>query len=447
MRRPRLRTHLRLRPRLPFPIPKRLSQEMGDWRRRVATLAGAIAIGVVALAFARAGDLAIGTFESLVARWAWLPLILTPAIFVTCAWLTRVAAPAAAGSGIPQVVAAVRNEEADDRLFSLRAGLAKITLTILALFGGASVGREGPTVQVGAAIMTATHRAAGAAIRRSVLIAGGAAGVAAAFNTPLAGIAFAIEELAIAYEQRMAALVMGAVILAGMTAQGIAGNYTYFGSIEATLPLHTVILAAPLAGLVGGALGGLFSRTLISTRQKVRASALFGPRPVVFALVCGLVVAGIGVASGGLTWGTGYEPARVALEGHSVSGWLGPAKFAATLATSLSGIPGGIFAPSLAVGAGFGEWLTWLFPADSHGAIVMLGMVAYFTGVVRAPLTAVIILTETTGNIGLLLPLFAAALVADWAGAMVCRERLYHALARDFLPQKAEPDETHPKPT
>jgi len=429
-----------------FAIPERLSQEMGDWRRRAATLVGAISIGIVALVFARAGDVALHGFEALAGTWTWLPIILTPAIFVTCAWLTRIAAPEAAGSGIPQVVAAVRSDSPSDMLFSLRAGLAKISLTVLALFGGASVGREGPTVQVGAAIMTATHRAAGAAVRRSVLIAGGAAGVSAAFNTPLAGIAFAIEELAIAYEQRMAALVMGAVIIAGMTAQGIAGNYTYFGSIDATLPLGTVIIAAPLAGLIGGALGGLFSQALLGMRRTVRAHRIFGKRPIIVALICGLVVAGIGIATGGLTWGTGYEPARIALEGESVSGWLGPAKFFATLATSLSGIPGGIFAPSLAVGAGFGEWLTWLFPADSHGAIVMLGMVAYFTGVVRAPLTAVIILTETTGNIGLLLPLFAAALFADWAGAMVCRERLYHALARDFMPPALAGEEKEDAP-
>lgn len=421
-----------------LPIPRRLSQDMGDWRRRLATLVGAVAIGLVALLFARAGDLALHMFEALAAGWFWLPLVLTPAIFVACAWLTRIAAAEASGSGIPQVIAAIRHDKASEQLFSLRAGLAKISLTVLALLGGASVGREGPTVQVGAAIMTATHRWTGAAMRRGVLIAGGAAGVSAAFNTPLAGIAFAIEELAIAYEQRMAALVMGAVIIAGMTAQGIAGNYTYFGEIHATLPLGTVLIGAPLAGLAGGALGGLFARGLIKARQRARTSRLFGPRPILLALICGLVVAAIGVSSGGLTWGTGYEPAKLALEGEAVSGWLGPAKFAATLATALSGIPGGIFAPSLAVGAGFGQWLTGLFPDAASGAIVMLGMVAYFTGVVRAPLTAVIIITETTGNIGLLLPLFAAALLADWAGAMVCRERLYHVLARDFMPPEED---------
>ncbi|QQN73436.1 chloride channel protein [Croceicoccus sp. YJ47] len=423
-------------PRLiPPALARRVSAvETGDWRRRIATLAGAVAIGLVALGFAWAGDLALHRFETLAARWPWAPMVLTPAIFALCAWLTWRFAPETGGSGIPQVLAAIRRDDARaDQLFSIKTALAKIGLTVLALFGGASVGREGPTVQLGAAIMTGTHRLTGAAMRRGVLISGGAAGVSAAFNTPLAGIAFAIEELAVAYEQRMAALVMGAVIIAGITAQGLAGNYVYFGALDASLPLHTVLIAAPLAGLIGGALGGGFSRLLLSLRARVRAGAL-GRRPVLLALGCGIVVAALGIATGGATWGTGYEPARLLLMGTEASPWLGPAKFAATLFTSLSGIPGGIFAPSLAVGAGFGQWLSLLFPDSAIGAIVMLGMVSYFTGVVRAPLTAVIILTETTGNIGLILPLFAAALFADWAGSLVCRKRLYHALAEDFMP-------------
>jgi len=422
-------------------IPQRLSAEVGDWRRRLATLLGAVSIGLVALVFAKASDLAIHTFEALTARWMWMPAILTPAIFVLCAWLTRQVASEATGSGIPQIIAAVRQEKPNEKLFSLHVGFTKISLTVLALLGGASVGREGPTVQVGAAIMVAFHRWSKAAVRRGVLIAGGAAGVSAAFNTPLAGIAFAIEELAIAYEQKLAALVMGAVIIGGITAQGLAGNYTYFGTLDTSLPLGTVLIAAPIAGLVGGALGGLFSQALLRSREAVRGSKLLGSHPILLALACGFVVAGVGLASGGLTWGTGYEPAKAALHGEAIGGWLGPAKFVATLATSLSGIPGGIFAPSLAVGAGFGQWLTWLFPDAQVGAMVMLGMVAYFTGVVRAPLTAVIILTEATNDIGLMLPLFVTALIADWAGAMVSRERLYHALAQDFMPEaKDEPE-------
>ena len=89
----------------------------------------------------------------------------------------------------------------------------------------------------------------------------------------------------------------------------------------------------------------------------------------------------------------------------------------------MAGLPGGIFAPSLAVGAGVGNLLRFLFPGDPASAVVILGMTAYFAGVVRAPLTAVIILSETTASRGLLLPMFAAAFIADWASQGVCREK------------------------
>ncbi|HTL65454.1 MAG TPA: chloride channel protein, partial [Pseudolabrys sp.] len=128
----------------------------------------------------------------------------------------------------------------------------------------------------------------------------------------------------------------------------------------------------------------------------------------------------------------GYGPTAMLLGGEDSAYWFGPAKFGSALATSVSGVPGGIFAPSLAVGAGFGDLLTPLFAHERTGLIVLMGMAGYFTGVVRAPLTAVIILSEATGSSGAILPLFATALIGDWAGALVCRERLYHALSKSF---------------
>ncbi|HZF46516.1 MAG TPA: chloride channel protein [Sphingomonadaceae bacterium] len=412
--------------------------ELPQWRRRLATLIGALLVGLVALLFARAGDLAQQAFSRMTGASPYLPLVITPLIFAAAAWLTGKIALEARGSGIPQVIAAARNPEGPDerRLVGLRAGVAKIMLTVGALFGGASVGREGPTVQLGAAIMVAAHRLLRVRVTPGVLIAGGAAGVAAAFNTPLAGIAFAIEELAVAYEQRVAVLAMGAVMIAGLTSQGIAGNYIYFGQVGAHLPLVTVLWAAPLLGIAGGVSGGLFSRLFLALRGPGgRWTARLRARPVLTSALCGVVVAAIGVATGGATWGTGYEPTREMLAGSGGAAWFGPAKLIATLATSASAIPGGIFAPSLAVGAGLGELMTPLFAPEQAGAIVLLGMVGYFVGVVRAPLTAVIILAETTSSTGMILPLFATALIADWAGAKVCKQRLYHTLAKGFMPQ------------
>ena len=100
-------------------------------------------------------------------------------------------------------------------------------------------------------------------------------------------------------------------------------------------------------------------------------------------------------------------------------------------------MPGGIFSPSLATGAGVGNLLCLLFPQDPRGAVVLLGMIAYFTGVVRAPLTAVIIIVEATASRGMILPLFASALIADASARLVCKQKLYHALAREFLSRPA----------
>jgi H+/Cl- antiporter ClcA len=407
-------------------------------------LTSAVLIGVLATLFAKAADFAQRNFANLTGDEPYAPLLLTPFLFVAIAALTRSLAPASRGSGIPQVIAASRNPDGETTagLLSARTAFAKAALSITALFGGASVGREGPTVQVAAAAMTQVHRLFRVRVTPGVLIAGGAAGVAGAFNTPLAGIAFAIEELAVAYEQRVAVLVMAAVMISGLTSQGVAGDYVYFGHMAANLPLRVVLVAAPIAGLVGGLCGGLFSRAFLMLRgPDGRWKGVLGKRPLVTALICGIIVAAIGVFAGGITWGTGYGPTKALLEGAQGSYWFGPEKFVSVLATSVSGMPGGIFSPSLAVGAGVGNLLARLFPADQSGAIVLLGMAGYFVGVVRAPLTAVIILSETTGSTSAILPLFATCLIGDWAGALICRERLYHALARDFMPTLHPPSE------
>ncbi|MCE7796013.1 chloride channel protein [Sphingobium sufflavum] len=404
------------------------------WRRRIAILGGAILVGLLALLFARLSDWAGEVFLSGAHRWWWLPLLATPAGFAGIVWLTRRLAPLASGSGIPQVIAASREPEAGMKaLVSARTVTTKFFLTIGALLFGASVGREGPTVQIAASIMGYAHRLMAIPLSASVYIAGGAAGVAAAFNTPLAGVAFAIEELAAAYEQRMTLLVMAAVLIAGMVSLGLAGDYVYFGVMRQTLSFSAALHAAPVAGLLGGLAGGLFSRLMLAAGTSAYTPmAWVRARPVRFAALCGLAVAALGVSTG-LTWGTGYQTANAVIAGSDVPIWFGATKFVTTLATAVSGLPGGIFAPSLSVGAGIGDMLRSVFPEYPSGAIVLLGMVAYFTGVVRAPLTAVIIISETTASRGLMMPLLASALIADFAAQLVCKERLYHGLSKRFI--------------
>jgi H+/Cl- antiporter ClcA len=418
-----------------------------DWRRRVVFWGGAIATGAVAVGFALGSELAIGVFERARSQWSWWPFVGAPAGLALAVWVTRRWLPGAEGSGIPQTIAALSlpTEAERDRVLSLRIAFGKILVALLALASGASIGREGPTVQVGASIMHSLRRYArfpAVDIDRGLILAGGAAGIAAAFNTPLAGVVFAIEELSRSFEERTSGVILMAVIIAGVTAMALVGNYTYFGSTAAELSDPRMWLVVPVCGIAGGLLGGLFSRTMLVMRTRLPSPVrrLHAQRPVLFAAACGLLVASIGWASGGTTFGTGYEEARAILqEGIDPPAGFFLLKALATLASYVTGIPGGIFAPSLAVGAGLGGQLHAWLPLAPAGAMVLLAMAAYFAGVVQAPLTALVIVTEMTDNRGLMLPLMAVVLLGRASSALVWREPLYRSLAQRYLPEATAP--------
>jgi H+/Cl- antiporter ClcA len=271
-----------------------------------------------------------------------------------------------------------------------------------------------------------------------LILAGAAAGVAAAFNTPLAGIVFGIEEMSRAFEARTSGLIIAAVIAAGLTSLALLGNYTYFGTSATMLKNGVDWLAVPLCGVAGGLAGGLFSRIVVLMAQGLPGvvGRAIKRHPVVFALVCGLVVAVCGLASGDTIYGTGYSQVKHALEtGAPLAHSFAPLKFAATLLSTISGIPGGIFAPSLAVGAGLGRDIAPLFPNAPLAAILLLGMVSYFAGVVQAPITAFVIVTEMTDNHAMVVPLMAASLIAYATSRLICHEGIYHALAKGFVSQ------------
>jgi H+/Cl- antiporter ClcA len=408
------------------------------WNRRLWFLTGAILVGLVSVAFALAANAANALFHRTAAYGAWVPFAVAPAGFALIRWLTIRWVPGSQGSGIPQAIAALAlGEAARRRLLSIKVAAGKVALTILGLASGASIGREGPSVQVGAAIMFALSRSASfpfEGMQRGLILAGGAAGVAAAFNAPLAGIVFAIEEMARSFEQRTISIVVTAVIVAGVVSLALQGNYAYFGRTAASLDLPAALPAILMCGLVGGLFGGLFSRALLAlSNGSVTLLAVWQKeRPVRFAALCGLALACVGTLSGGMIFGTGYEETHAMLTGRSGSEGFGIAKLAATLISYLSGIPGGIFAPSLAVGAGFGHNLALLFPSQPAGALLLLGMGAYFAGVVQAPLTAFVIVLEMTQNSELALPLMAATLIAHAVSRTVCPRPLYKQLARGF---------------
>lgn len=392
--------------------------------------------GLAAACFARLCDWAMETHAGLYAARPAFAVMLLPIGFALAVWITRRFAPEAAGSGIPQVIAAAEQRwrgRWGGRRVTLRTAAWKVVLAVWMLICGASIGREGPTVQVAAGITrTLTRGLRGGPGRRAMIIAGGAAGVAAAFNTPIAGVVFAFEELGRSFERRTHTTVILVVVVAGFTAYALQGDYAYFGALGRDSDLRAAWLAAPVLGVIGGLTGGLFSRTLawvIGPRDNP-LTRWRRARPVLFAFLCGLAAAGAALASGGVTFGAGYLEARALLHddaggGLNLASW----KFVATLAAAVSGAPGGIFAPSLAIGAGMGSALSETYLAFAGREAVVLGMAGYLSGVVQAPLTSAVILMEMTRDPGLVAPLMLTSLLARWVSALIMPTPIYHVLA------------------
>ncbi|MGY4515440.1 chloride channel protein [Lysobacter sp. HA18] len=413
------------------------------WRRRIALWGGALAVALAAIVFAKAADAAFGLFQRALAFSPYAALIVTPIVLGGCAWATSRGLQATRGSGIPQVIASL--DLPDDRRVehvSLRVSIAKLVLTTLGLAGGASIGREGPSVHLGAGIMYAVGRAMGFRDPEQgarFLLAGGAAGIAAAFNTPLAGVVFAIEELSGTFEHRFSGTLLTAVLVGGVVSLGLLGSYTYFGHVSTSLPLGQGWLAVVLCGVVCGLAGGGFSRLLLAAVDgRPRAlGALRARHPVLLAVLCGLVLALLGLAFGNGMFGTGYAQARELLQGGGIDRTFGPAKLVANLVSYVAGIPGGLFSPALAVGAGLGHDLSLLLPGVSPTAVVLLGMCAYLTGVTQAPLTSAVICMELTDNRLMLLPILGTVLIARAASSLVCHVPVYKALAHRLVASMA----------
>lgn len=263
-------------------------------------------------------------------------------------------------------------------------------------------------------------------------MAGGAAGIAAAFNTPLGGIMFAIEELSKSLEQRNNGLVIASIVLAGLMGVSIQGNYTYFGVIHPTDIDFDVIGPGFFVILLSGVLGGLFSKILItSLRAKNGIVGTFRTQsPLVFAGICGLIVSIIGFCSNGDTYGTGYGHTQsIISESMNTSYLFVPLKFIATWLSTLSGVPAGIFAPSLAIGAGIGGSISSALTLPNAQILIAIGMTGFLAAVTQAPMTSFIIVMEMVDGHGLVLSLMASALIACGISRMISRP-LYPSLAK-----------------
>jgi H+/Cl- antiporter ClcA len=414
---------------------------LSDWRvwlARGLVITFAAAAGLTVVGYTWLTERALAGFFAALATWWWSPLIWTPLCTGLIVWATRRYAPGAAGSGIPQVMAALDSsvEPGYRGLFvSIKLTFAKIAFTAWGLLAGLSLGREGPSVQIAAGVLLAAKRwlpRHSAINEHGLLVAGGAAGIAAAFNTPLAGVMFAIEELSRSPEQRSNGLIITAIVLAGLVSISAYGNGTYFGVMHVPEVGFALIGPGLLVALCSGVAGGTFARLLIvslSGKSTDRFSRWKGQRPVLFAVGCGFAIAVIGVITHGATFGSGYAYTKALLEGGENT----PAvfvvfKFLATWLTAWCGAPGGIFAPSLAIGASLGNDIAQLTHYPHAATLIALGMAGFLAAATQAPLTAFIIVMEMVDGHAMVLSLMACSLIASGVSRLLSRP-LYGALA------------------
>ena len=423
-----------------------------QWADRSIMLGCAVVTGLVVVAFTLLAEAATAAHQKLATAAPWGPyamLIWTPVLTVAVLAWTRRFAPGAQGSGIPQVVRALDAElEAHQRgwLVSWRVSLHKVGLVSAGLLAGLSIGREGPTVQVAAGVMSQARRwlSRGSGIdEHDLMVAGAAAGIAAAFNTPLGGIVFALEQLTRRRHMSHSALVITSIVAAGLVAVSVFGNATYFGRLRVQELEWALLAPSVVVALACGLAGGLFARLLIVSVQGLpdRFSRWRQRFPLRFAAACALAVAVIGLVTDGATAGAGYATTRALLEGDAdPSGLYTLLKFVATWLSAWTGVPAGVFAPSLAIGAGIGHDVAsaWGLGREAAIPLIALGMAGFLAASTQGPITAFIIVMEMVSGHAMVLSLMACTLLASGVSRLITRP-LYTELAAGLvLPPRRE---------
>jgi CIC family chloride channel protein len=400
----------------------------------VGSLAGLAAVGFDALVTG-AGGVVQGLRGTIGGLAAALVTLFTPALGgllvapIVVRW-----APDARGSGIPHVMVAVSN--LGGRV-SRRLLVWRPLATALSIGSGASLGTEGPVVQLGASLasLISGWRKLDDERRRNLAAVAAAGGIAATFNAPIAGVLFALEVVLGQFQGRyFASVVIGAVaatavsrsILGDAPAFAVPPDYVLGSPLELPIYLVLGVLAAFVA--VG------FIRVMVGSEDLLNASKI----PAMFRPALGGLAVGALALLVPQVLGRGYETTGAVLGGQLDAPWLLTAllvgKVLATGASIGSWGAGGIFAPTLMVGASFGalfgDGAGWLFPGLDllPGAYALVGMVAVFAAVTRAPMSSIVMIFELSGSYELILPLLLAAVIATLVADLLHAESYYELM-------------------
>ncbi|WP_411812663.1 chloride channel protein [Chryseobacterium scophthalmum] len=384
----------------------------------------------------------------------WMIFIIAPIGFVLSWWLVKEFAPNAKGSGIPQVMAAVELANPKEHrkirsLLSIKIIVFKIISSVILVIGGGAVGREGPTIQIAGSIFRKVNEYLPEwwpkISKKNMIMTGAAAGLAAAFNTPLGGIVFAVEELSKTHINYFKTALFTAVIIAGLTAQTLAGSYLYLGYPKTNDVSLMVMFPIILVGGIAGILASQLSVTMLKISDWKKRKLKTDRSNVLFLVVCALVIAFISFFISREVLGSGKEiMERVLFTPDKHEDWYVPIlRMLGPALSFTSGGAGGIFAPALTAGASIGSVISGIIhlTPNETNVVILAGMVAFLTGITRAPFTSAIIVLEMTDRHSLIFHLMLAGMVSSLFSILVSRHSLYDVLKMNFLAEirKNEP--------
>ncbi len=414
-------------------------------------------VGIVAVAYAKIFSLAEDVLLE-VLRWHhWMIFIMAPVFFALAWFVIQKFAPTARGSGIPQVMAAIELSSAKhrgkvDKLLSFRIIVIKAVSSFLMVLGGGAIGREGPTIQIAGSIFHIVNKHVPKSwpklSKQSYILTGAAAGLAAAFNTPLGGVVFAIEELAKTHIRFFRTALFSAVIISGLAAQGFLGPYLYLGYPNVKGLQFTIFFVVALTGILAGIFGSYMGKWILIIMKWKKQ---FNQQKVLLIILgFGLLIAGISFYISDDILGSGKEIMNNTLftKNKSVGIVTVIARIFGPVLSFNVGAAGGVFAPSLAAGASLGAFIsnTLNFTGANANIIILSGMVGFLTGVTRSPFTSAILVLEMTDRHSVIFHLMLAAMLSNVAALIIDKHSFYDQLKNGYLNEVEEDAKTEIKP-
>ena len=404
-----------------------------------------IITGLIAVLYARLFLMAKNLTAFIYKQHEWYLFILMPVCFIVAWWLVKRFAPYSRGSGIPQVAAAIeisspRSDQKVNKLLSIKVILMKILSSLVFAMGGGAIGREGPTIQIAASVFRKVNQILPVwwpkVAKRNMIITGAAAGLAAAFNTPLGGIVFAIEELTKTHFSYFKTAIFSSVIIAGLTAQGILGPYLYLGYPKMSNLSGFIFAGVILVAIITGLLGSGMAKAILAI-FKWKSNFKFNREHIIYVVCCALIMAGIAIFVNEGILGSGKDVMQKALfTSDKYTTWYMPLlRIIGPVLSFTTGASGGVFAPALGAGASVGSLVSgWFHLSDTNtNLLVLAGMVGFLTGITRSPFTSAILVLEMTDRNNVIFHLILAGMVASMVAILVDKHSFYDHLKVQYI--------------